>query len=48
VHELLRQRAVELGPLEWGNSDVERIDADIERLLAKEVKVPILSLLYGA
>jgi peptidyl-prolyl cis-trans isomerase C len=40
VRELLRQRAVELGLLESGDSDVERIDADIERLLAKDVHVP--------
>lgn len=40
VRELLRQRAVELDLLESGNSDVKRIDAGIERLLAKEVQVP--------
>jgi peptidyl-prolyl cis-trans isomerase C len=40
VRELLRQRAVELGLLESGDSDVERIDAGIERLLAKDVHVP--------
>jgi peptidyl-prolyl cis-trans isomerase C len=40
VRELLRQRAVELGLLESGDSDVERIDAGIERLLAKDVQVP--------
>ncbi len=40
VRELLRQRAVELGLLQSGDSDVERIDAGIERLLAKDVQVP--------
>ncbi|SDR59367.1 peptidyl-prolyl cis-trans isomerase C [Rhizobiales bacterium GAS113] len=40
VRELLRQRAVELGLLDSGNADGERIDAGIERLLAQEVQVP--------
>lgn len=40
VRELLRQRAVELGLLESGDSDVERIDAGIELLLAQDVQVP--------
>ena len=40
VRELLRQRAIELALLESDNSDVESIDAGIDRLLAKEVQVP--------
>ena len=40
VRELLRQRAIELGLLAPDDSEVERIDAGIERLLAQEVRVP--------
>jgi peptidyl-prolyl cis-trans isomerase C len=40
VRELLRQRAVELGLLEPSDAVVKAIDAGIERLLAKEVRVP--------
>jgi peptidyl-prolyl cis-trans isomerase C len=40
VRELLRQRAIELGLLAPDDSEVERIDAGIERLLAQDVQVP--------
>lgn len=40
VHELLRQRAVAVGLLDEDASDEEAVGAGIERLLAREVRVP--------
>ncbi|MGH8294080.1 MAG: peptidylprolyl isomerase [Steroidobacteraceae bacterium] len=40
VHELLRQRAVELDLLAAGEADEDTLDAAIETLLQKDVEVP--------